>query len=251
MRVNQVAHNTEVSGTHYIKLKSRSFHVIMKASYLHKGLNVHLLFAYKHFPKGCNLINLYFNGKYWSVRLYNYDTKAAFRGGWKNFVGDNGISVGDCCVFNVSKKNSPIHITVDILRATRNHALPLRNGRKQSPHEIEDSTAPQAARNFKSNYPFYSVYMHKSYARREGMIVKAAFVRKHLTDVGDTVTLLDSHGRRFAIGFAQRKGQGRLGAGWAEFAKINNIHLGDACVFELIAKTDTETVLRTTIFRGV
>ncbi|XP_043692962.1 putative B3 domain-containing protein Os03g0621600 [Telopea speciosissima] len=193
----RVAHNTIVSVTLYIKSKPPSFHVVMKPSNLHKGLNVHLPFAHKHFKKECHLINLHFN-------------------------------VGDCCVFKVTKKNSPIHVTVDILRATLNHALPLRNvkGRKQRTHEIEDSMASQA-------------------------IVKAAFVCNHLTDAGDTVTLLDSHGRRFMVGFAQRKGQGILGAGWAEFTKINNIRLGDVYVFDLIDKTDTETVFRTTIIRGV
>ncbi|GFP80959.1 B3 domain-containing protein os01g0723500 [Phtheirospermum japonicum] len=92
---------------------------LMQHSYVSYGfsLNVPLWFVRQNLPcKGAYSISMVTGGKRWSVRCI-VNRRATVTGGWKGFVQDNGLKVGDVCIFQVVN-NSKRHVwNVVIFRA--------------------------------------------------------------------------------------------------------------------------------------
>ncbi|KAJ4962343.1 hypothetical protein NE237_022282 [Protea cynaroides] len=106
-----------ISAARLFKTTNPSFMVIMKPSYLRKGLNVPLVFARKHFTDGAHSVKLRLpNGRTWCVRFFLCSNiKALLSGGWNAFARENVLLEGDCCVFEVLKKKE-IEMKVSIFR---------------------------------------------------------------------------------------------------------------------------------------
>ncbi|XP_043714419.1 B3 domain-containing transcription factor VRN1-like [Telopea speciosissima] len=234
-----------------LKTKNPSFMVVMTPSYLRKGLNVPLVFARDHFSVGFHRVKLRLsNGGTWPARFFlRSSIKALLSGGWNAFARENILLEGDCCVFEVLNKKD-IEMKVSIFRVVEDW-VPLVGSiiaKTRIPTTIKESKATQAAREFKSEYPFYTVYIHQSYARRCGMIMKADFVKSHMTDEVDTITLQNSDGRKWSVKCFIKDGAGKFGRGWGAFAKENNVEEGDVCAFELLKKKGT--VLKVSILKN-
>ncbi|XP_038900379.1 B3 domain-containing transcription factor VRN1-like [Benincasa hispida] len=82
-------------------------------SHIHLGrcLNVPKSFAAMHLEEPTEIILQVSDGRMWSGRCGFYWTckmqrRTDFRYGWKNFVRDNNLKVGDFCVFEMIRKNS-------------------------------------------------------------------------------------------------------------------------------------------------
>ncbi|XP_042517269.1 uncharacterized protein LOC122091409 isoform X2 [Macadamia integrifolia] len=233
-----------------LKTKNPSFMVVMKPSYLHKGLNVPLEFSRKHFSDGLHRVILRLpNGSTWPARfLFRSRIKALLSGGWNAFARENVLLEGDCCVFEVFKKKN-IELKVSIFRVVEVPPVGSVTSKTRHPMTFKESKATQAAREFKSVYPFFTFYMLQSYARRCGMIMTADFVEKHMPVDVETITLQDSDGRKWPVKFCSLKDGGRrFGAGWAAFVKANNIEEGDVCVLEHLEKKGT--VLKVSILKN-
>ncbi|KAJ4965908.1 hypothetical protein NE237_017757 [Protea cynaroides] len=233
-----------------LKTKKPSFMVMMKPSYLCKGLNVPLVFAREHFTEGAHNVTLQLReGRTWSVQFYfNYKIKALLSGGWKTFVQENMLEDGDCCVFELLKVEE-IEFKVSIFRVVEKVVQPgcyVKARRKK--RKMIENKATQEARNFKSGNPFFEVYMYPSYAQGSYMIMRHSFFKRHLTDNLQRVVLQDADGRKWPIRCIINHDNCRFGSGWAKFAKKNNIKEGDVCVFELIKRN--ETLLKVSIFKS-
>ncbi|KAJ4963630.1 hypothetical protein NE237_023569 [Protea cynaroides] len=240
-----------ISAAQSFKTTNPSFMVIMKPSYLRKGLNVPLVFAREHFTDGAHSVKLRLpNGRTWCVRFFLCSNiKALLSGGWNAFARENVLLEGDCCVFEVLKKKE-IEMKVSIFRVVDDWVPLVGSVTAKMRNQVifKENKATQAAREFKSEYPFYTAYIRQSYVKSCLMIIKADFIRAHLTNEVETVTLQDSDGTKWSVKCIIKDGQGKLGGGWAEFASKKNIEQGDVCAFELIEKMGI--VLKVTIFKS-
>ncbi|CAA0832758.1 Unknown protein [Striga hermonthica] len=87
---------------------------VMHKSYVLEryNLTVPYAFARRNLPRvGSNSIVMVSNGKEWALSCHVGDRRAQLTTGWKSFVKENGIKVGDACVFEVmknSKGNEPV-----------------------------------------------------------------------------------------------------------------------------------------------
>lgn len=83
-------------------------------------------FAKRHLNKKLDDIILWLSdGRRWSVR-YKFNRRAVcqFGGGWKEFVRDNNLDIGDVCSFELIK-GIKISFQVVIFRATEEHCPKL------------------------------------------------------------------------------------------------------------------------------
>ncbi|XP_042495556.1 B3 domain-containing transcription factor VRN1-like [Macadamia integrifolia] len=234
-----------------LKSKNPSFMVAMKPSYLRKGMNVPLVFSRKHFTDGLHHITLRLpNGSTWPARFFlRSNIKALLSGGWIAFARENVLLEGDCCVFEVLKKKN-IEMNVSIFRVVEDWVPFVGSVTVNTRHSttFRESEATQAAREFKSVHPFFTVYIHQSYAQGCSLVMKSGFVKSHLTDKVETITLQDSDGGKWPVKCFIKGGVGRFGSGWGTFVKENDIEEGDVCAFELLEKKCT--VLKVSIFKN-
>ncbi|XP_042484194.1 B3 domain-containing protein Os03g0620400-like [Macadamia integrifolia] len=241
-----------ISASMLLKPKNPSFMVIMTPSYLRKGMNVPLKFSRNHFKDGLHHVKLRLpNGSTWPARFFlRSNVKALLSGGWNAFARENILLEGDCCVFEVFKKKN-IEMKVSIFRVVEDWVPLVGSVTAKTRHPItfEESKATQAAREFKSKYPFYTVYMHRSYIRSRVMIMRQDFFKKHMPEEVETITLKDSDGRQWPVKlYSTNDGRAhRFGEGWSAFVKGKTIEEGDVCVFELVKKKDT--VLKVSILK--
>ncbi|CAL9766219.1 unnamed protein product [Musa acuminata subsp. burmannicoides] len=54
-----------------------------------------------HLPNTCVPLTLHFKKKIWEMRYYGDRAQRRFDGGWKHFVNDNNLKIGDCCFFEL------------------------------------------------------------------------------------------------------------------------------------------------------
>ncbi|KAL6551687.1 hypothetical protein OROGR_007841 [Orobanche gracilis] len=88
--------------------RSPYFICLMQHSYVSYGfcLYVPVSFARRNqLCEGANSVTLVAEGKKWSVRCLWRNSRADVSLGWKRFVQDNRLKVGDACIFEVVKSN--------------------------------------------------------------------------------------------------------------------------------------------------
>lgn len=92
------------------------------------------------------------------------------------------------------------------------------------------------AENFQSDKPFFEAVIRPSYASFcTGLPIPARFVKDHFKRRPEVVKLCSDRGEWEVKCKYWKKGT-FLFKGWSEFASMNNIKLGDVCIFELINK---------------
>ncbi|XP_042974807.1 B3 domain-containing transcription factor VRN1-like isoform X2 [Carya illinoinensis] len=123
-----------------VKPENPHFDVVMQASYVRFGrVSIPSGFAKRHLNKKCDDIILRLSdGRRWSVG-FNFNRRAAcqFGGGWKEFVQDNNLVVGDVCSFELIK-GIKLSFQVVIFRATEEHCPKLPESESDSSLEILD-----------------------------------------------------------------------------------------------------------------
>ncbi|KAL3649394.1 hypothetical protein CASFOL_005797 [Castilleja foliolosa] len=93
---------------------------LMGKSYISGMFILHLpmAFAKRTLPcKGANSIIMVKDGKRWPVRCYLGNEHADLNRGWKEFVQDNGLKLGDSCVFEVANRSNKLVWNVVIFRS--------------------------------------------------------------------------------------------------------------------------------------
>ncbi|XP_047319135.1 B3 domain-containing protein Os03g0620400-like [Impatiens glandulifera] len=104
------------------------------------------------------------------------------------------------------------------------------------PMEVK-MTAIKRVSSFKSDHPFFVIFMSPSYVSgKYRLYLPAQFVRTYLRHLPASVTLRISDERIWLVG-SGGKGPEKFSLAWGSFARDNKLKVGDVCVFELIEST--------------
>ncbi|KAI6695292.1 hypothetical protein NL676_023002 [Syzygium grande] len=102
------------------------FLAFMQPSFIHHSLSAPARFFMKYIPnlRSGGDINLYMsNERFWSVRykfgIYSGRPQIKVNRGWKHFVQDNNLKLGDVCVFEMTRKVDQVSFRVVIFRANQ------------------------------------------------------------------------------------------------------------------------------------
>ncbi|KAF4393159.1 hypothetical protein G4B88_001893 [Cannabis sativa] len=218
-------------------------------------------------PNGC--------GRTWSVlckfKVYNHEViSSRFQAGWPAFVKDNNLKLGDVCVFvlleditftfevvifRVSKEDKDAMNGETVMPNGRVTTLPTPKKQQQYFSMIEKAKLLEMAQ-FKSEYPFFKIVMYPSFlGSRYYMEVPMEFAKRNLKKEGDAILSVSDSGGYWPIQFEMRhmKSKGKVRAefrcGWKEFAKDNELKVGDVCIFELLKRS--ENLFRVSILCAV
>ncbi|KAM6591493.1 hypothetical protein CsatA_014098 [Cannabis sativa] len=217
-------------------------------------------------PNGC--------GRTWSVlckfKVYNHEViSSRFQAGWPAFVKDNNLKLGDVCVF-VLLEDITFTFEVVIFRGKQDKdamdgetvmpngrvtTLPTPKKQQQYFSMIEKAKLLEMAQ-FKSEYPFFKIVIYPSFlGSRYYMEVPMEFAKRNLKKEGDAILSVSDSGGYWPIQFEMRhmKSKGKVRAefrcGWKEFAKDNELKVGDVCIFELLKRS--ENLFRVSILCAV
>ncbi|GKU99045.1 hypothetical protein SLEP1_g11957 [Rubroshorea leprosula] len=247
------------------KSKNPFFVVVMQPSYIIGKCRLFIPtdFWRNYFPKhNGESIRCICDGKTWSV-VYSGGVSPKLGGGWKKFVKENDLKVGDVCVFELISKTK-ITFNVAIFHRAQDGKIGQspakgRSGtaqkchipnvapRKQALKPTETARAPQIFTSFKSENPFFAVTIHPSYVL-SNVTVSYSFMKEHIEQNAKNVKL--QVGDRLWLVKLLRHSQYKkaaLSSGWQIFVRENSVVVGEVCVFELINREDA--VLRVHIFR--
>ncbi|XP_014512003.1 B3 domain-containing transcription factor VRN1 isoform X1 [Vigna radiata var. radiata] len=166
----------------------------------------------------------------WHVEFYRNNTsnQINFTIGWKDFVKDNNLRLGDVCVFEKIKK-SGISFKVIIFRDREESSSP-----RFSDHSIPECKERKLENHFSvciKPKDFNSVNLPRNFLKNHGICDSNAVI----LEVGKKSwnVKLDSHFR--------------FTTGWGQFIRMCHVKPGDVCRFELIDKKNTKIVFQVTI----
>ncbi|KAF7113891.1 hypothetical protein RHSIM_RhsimUnG0104400 [Rhododendron simsii] len=112
-----------------------------------------------------------------------------------------------------------------------------------------NSRALKRARDFKSKKPFFTVHMQPSYIfSKSSLSMPLNFVKKYLGHHHKNISLKISDGTIWSVRSYRRSMSAHCSLAWHQFARDNNLKVGDICIFELMSK-GIEPQLNVTIFR--
>ncbi|XP_038702044.1 uncharacterized protein LOC119998720 isoform X3 [Tripterygium wilfordii] len=165
----------------------------------------------------------------WPAKYSNHEFQSnpKIYDGWKKFVCDHCLRVGDVCVFELIEIDK-IKLKVHIYQVDEDPNIHRLQGEKTSNKDIK---ASQGAGTFKSQNLCCRVFMHPSYIRRGGLRMPADFAKDYLPESRSDVTLCTPDGRSWSVEYNNRL---LLPKGWLKFVHDNNLEVGDVCLFELI-----------------
>ncbi|GMY06451.1 b3 domain-containing transcription factor vrn1 [Fagus crenata] len=214
------------------------------------------------------------SGGIWQVGLEESDNHLWFCNGWKDFVEYHSICLGHLLVFRY-EGNSNFHviimdkttteiqypledeveiIDVDEELPTKHEEVREKIGKKKHfgmSSKGGRERAIQAATTFKPSGPSFMSILKPYNIRFYSLYVPAEFAI-NFTSRDQIVTLQTPDGKKWRVqcnihGAATTAM--RMGKGFSEFVKHNNLEEGDVCVFEMIEKQPD--VLSVTVFRVV
>ncbi|KAI4313560.1 hypothetical protein L6164_026525 [Bauhinia variegata] len=118
--------------------------------------------------------------------------------------------------------------------------------RMQRPLTFTQKTeALKRAETFRSDKPFFSVVIQRSYLSNNSLHIPSKFAQEHIENKQGDVMLEVSKGRTWSATY----NNGKLRSGWHKFAKDNNLKVGDACVFEMT--NSIELSLKVSIYQAL
>ncbi|KAI5319449.1 hypothetical protein L3X38_039157 [Prunus dulcis] len=245
-----------------------SFTVVMQPSYISYGpLTVPAGFAKRHLMKQpANAILKVSDGGTWSVKFSYPKPKVRFLQGWRVFVRDNNLKLGDVCVF-ILIKDIKLSFEVVFFRATEAANCSLPSGEDDLPtkkdfggssssqiflkrtpdvlgrmHPLtksEKALALQRANAFKSENPYCLVAIQPSYILKHYLHFPRPFAMQHLVkQSAGNIILKILDGRTWPVEFKYENSRARFQHGWSAFARDNNLKVGDVCVFVLIDRNE-------------
>ncbi|XP_061340028.1 B3 domain-containing protein Os11g0197600-like [Gastrolobium bilobum] len=252
--------------------KKPSFTIVMKPSYVDRHcLHVPVQFAKKYLKKKERIILLQvLDGGTWHCSY----SQGKIVAGWKKFVSENNLKVGDVCLFELTNSQG-LSLQVQILQlAEVPHSPPVQESLQgeesigyiplESTVMLESKTiiarkcgktnpcpftngALKEAKKFTSENPFFRVNFRlgkrpnvpipfmREYFNKKTQIVKFQFGNK----LWPVKFLCCQHGNSNC---------GKFSSGWFLFAEVSKLVDGDICVLELINRK--EAVLDVHIFRN-
>ncbi|GMI68098.1 REPRODUCTIVE MERISTEM 39, REDUCED VERNALIZATION RESPONSE 1 [Hibiscus trionum] len=236
-------------------------------------LSIPANFAREHLMKEhCSVTLSDSSGKTWTTTLKQSQRgkklDARLQSGWKTFVQDNNIQVGDVCAFELIN-SIEISFRVVIyqgqhenycqsLVSTDVHPVKWKAPSCASPSchkpltDFKKAKALPIANAIKSENPFFVIVLQASCVNSHRLSIPANFAREYLTKMHKEVVLLLSNGKSWPVICYQHSIEGSkpnviFGDGWSKFVVDNNLEVGDACVFELVE--GAETSMNVTIYK--
>ncbi|KAL4568666.1 hypothetical protein LXL04_024281 [Taraxacum kok-saghyz] len=191
----------------------------------------------------------------WSVEYCMIKDKYYFVDGWRKFINDNLLQMGDLLVFSLL--SPPPKIIFQVVFYAPNGCLKnpisysaFKEGKRPISRNI---TLKSAKTTFESDKPFYSVTIKLSYLREWGLYVPEKFLRQNLLSNDEksvTCVLEVSDGRKWGpVKCRDYKTCGKLyGCNWKKFRDDNQLGVGDVCVLELM--NAKKKLLKVTINRA-
>ncbi|KAM7251338.1 hypothetical protein ACFE04_023221 [Oxalis oulophora] len=115
----------------------------------------------------------------------------------------------------------------------------------------EKALCLEIASGFVTDYPHFKIVVQPSFICAGGIMnVPVAFARKYFDKKKETITLLNSSRKSWPASYHTSPGaesRPKILCGWVEFARDNNLEIGDVCAFEMI-KHD-EKLFRVSTFK--
>ncbi|XP_022640640.1 B3 domain-containing protein REM9 [Vigna radiata var. radiata] len=154
------------------------------------------------------LVDFYRNNSSWQINLTT---------GWKNFVEDNNLRLGDVCVFEKIKK-SGISFRVIIFRDREESSSP-----RFSDHSIPECKERELENHFsvclKPKDLYYVLNLPRNFLKNHG--------------IGDSNVILEVGKKSWDV---KLDSYSRFTTGWAQFIRDCQLKPGDVCRFELMDK---------------
>ncbi|XP_065871972.1 B3 domain-containing protein REM9-like [Euphorbia lathyris] len=195
--------------------------------------------------------------KTWSVeyadkKLNGIKVLTVVSRGWRKFVEDNHLDVGDVCVFELINHNAT-EFQVVICREKQDvkRNQPIGNKQPLNHKEVPNFKAINDIRDlnkFTTSNPYFKATLLPSYLEHHHINVPVSFVAKCKKQSIEKL-LLKVGNKVWPVKFKSYplKPKFRLSGGFTAFVKDNSLQVGDVCVFKLI-NGDT-LLLNVTIFR--
>ncbi|PON54065.1 B3 DNA binding domain containing protein, partial [Parasponia andersonii] len=138
----------------------------------------------------------------------------------------------------IGKPDLPAETDRDKSSTRRKRVYQIVTSIKTPMDRSKNVAALQKASDFKSKHPFFKVVMQPSYVYGYHLNVPLDFATRYIKNEGDAV-LLVPNGNYWCAQFKTSplscsNRSARLCNGWQEFAKGNNLEVGDVCIFELL-----------------
>ncbi|GER35703.1 B3 domain-containing protein, partial [Striga asiatica] len=187
---------------------------VMHKSYVLERYNlaVPYAFARRNLPRvGSNSIVMLTNGKEWNLRCHVGDRRAQLTTGWKSFVKENGIKVGDVCVFEVMKNSKGNELA----------------------NMLEDVRQPPSR--------FFKIILDP---QADNLRIPPEFMKRYGHNLPSHVFLKAPNGLSMeAELFKCKSGMTWLKKGWLEFKQLCSIGFGYFLVFEYDKKSQFSVLI--------
>ncbi|KDP44974.1 hypothetical protein JCGZ_01474 [Jatropha curcas] len=247
-----------------INFKSENpyFIVAVQPTYLGNRLAVPSTFAKKYFKQERGVATLSTSdGKNWSAEYCNLAWNgiplARLCNGWRKFVKENHLEVGDVCAFElINRDNIELKVTVTrhVEEGNKEQSVGENSTSRENTQESPASDSPitvEAITEFSSPYPFFKLVISASVLGRSNAHVPHNFVSKIQQKAVEAKLQVENNLWHVNLNIYRHynANRGLFCGGWRQFARGNSLKVGDICVFELI--DDENAVFKVSIFRHV
>ncbi|XP_021735149.1 putative B3 domain-containing protein Os03g0621600 [Chenopodium quinoa] len=266
-------------GTHFYKIivsPSTQCHTLrIPEKYVHK---------YKEVQLAKDYVNLRVaDGRVWRVELLKQCDKVWFKKGWEVFVKSYSLKFGDFLLFRYDEANFEFCVTIfnmsgceiDYDQVFQNRIIDLAQQVQEisscdndddlsleakdihiiDETETETTSVMHNIEAFEPQKPHFKVVMHhNNVSNQYRLSFPINHVRENLTIVSKKLKLIlkrsvDEKWYNLRLNVYAKNNLAQVGsAGWGNFVRDNELHIGDACVFELV---DPRTAMyKVTIIRS-
>ncbi|XP_065869831.1 B3 domain-containing protein_Os12g40080-like isoform X2 [Euphorbia lathyris] len=233
------------------KSDNPSFSIVMQPTYIsNEAVTIPASFASKYFTEQRgNIILNSVDGKSWTAEYVSYVIQERYRStvigtGWRKFVEENHLEIGDVCVFEMIDH---IESKLKVVICKENHdaakSIPSTGNNKH----LKPKETP-CLKGFTTVNPYFKVKLHKCYLDSCLFNVPAKFMAE-VKDRSMEKATLQVENKVWPVKLLSYPPINKIkfSAGVSTFCDDNSLKVGDVCVFELI---NSETLLiKVSIFR--
>ncbi|KAL5554602.1 hypothetical protein UlMin_042003 [Ulmus minor] len=161
--------------------------------------------------------------------------RRSFYNGWRAFALENNLKVGDVCIFELTN-DTELSIDVSIVRVVDNPYCQLFEAQHRSLRTREKVGVLERAP-FESEKPIFKIVMQPSYIIN--VLPLPVYTNRYFKNKnGSAITLRVPPSRCWSCKYKGSplkcgRYRAKFNDGWKEFAKENNLKVGDVCIFEL------------------
>ncbi|KAK9165777.1 hypothetical protein Scep_000968 [Stephania cephalantha] len=204
-------------------------------------------------------------GETWNVKMKSDDEEMRLDKGWKEFVKDNEVCLGDFLVFE-HKGNMVFDVLLfDPSACEKEYCSTSKKKNTAAKHKIaelmyesSEQDPLKAAEAYRTSRPHFIKQITANSGFKTPLDIPLNFARSNgLLDNGKKVALRDHRKKNLQnVNLLVRHiphARVRFGSGTIQFFKGNDIRLGDVCVFELdpTAKKKGKIAFYVKVFRGL